>query len=87
MRVENAERDTPYRTTRDTSRPLRQKPPVRDWRDLRPSVLRGLQSGDSSEDDVPTPEEVDPTIHDDVCDADFVLDECVDDGQPYCDAP
>ena len=56
-------------------------------RPVKPSDRRRMRAaGDSSEDDVPTPEEIDPTIHDDF-DVDFVLDECVDDGQPYCDVP
>jgi len=50
-----------------------------------------LQSAaDSSEDDVPTPEEIDPSLLDRFdCDhdPDFILDPPTDDDQPYTDAP
>lgn len=80
------------RTTRHPWAPNNRPRVERQARDLRPSVQRGLQSADSSEDDVPAPEEIDPSLlnrFDCDHDSDFAhnLDECLDDGQPYCDAP
>lgn len=60
-------------------------------RPVKPSDRRRLQSAaDSSEDDVPTPEEIDPSLLDRFdCDhdPDFILDPPTDDDQPYTDAP
>ena len=68
-------------------------------RPVKPSDRRRLQSAaDSSEDDVPTPEEIDPTVYDYLdCDFDADLDaygrdldtlgRAIDDDQPYADAP
>jgi len=59
-------------------------------RPAKPSDRRRLQSAaDSSEDDVPPPEEIDPTFYDHIfCDClTGCPDECMDDDQPYCDAP
>lgn len=52
----------------------------------------GSQEIERWEDDVPAPEEIDPSFFDYLdCDMDCDLDaygrEIVDDGQPYCDAP
>lgn len=60
-------------------------------RPVKSSDRRRLQSAaDSSEDDVPTPEEIDPSLLDRFdCghDPDFGEAHIADDDQPYCDAP
>ena len=60
-------------------------------RPVKPSDRRRLQSAaDSCEDDVPTPEEIDPSLLDRFdCDhdPDFGGAPLADDDQPYCDAP
>lgn len=85
--------------SRTTLSPAYRALALRSWREsiprpVKPSDRRRLQSAaDSCEDDVPTPEEIDPSLldrfdcdHDPDC-AHHDLDECTDDGHPYCDAP
>lgn len=81
--------------SRTTLAPAYRALALRSWREsihrpVKPSDRRRLQSAaDSCEDDVPSPEEIDPTFYDHIfCDClTGCPDECMDDDQPYCDAP
>ena len=78
------------RTARHPWAPNNRPRVTKQARDLQPSVRRGLQSADSSDDDVPTPKEIDPSLLDRFdCDhdPDFGGAPIADDDQPYTDAP